>query len=281
MSSPKRPPIIEPPTEDPDFIGYAQAAGARGYGAIPGSPSSAPPIFVAPPAYLNDNDLPDDFKYGVSVANADLAIRLAFVRKVYTILACQLGLTGAVSALFMTNETVKQWVQTNIWAMYLSWLATFGVLFALIVKRRSHPVNLWLLGLFTLLEAYSIGTVVSFFDSVTVLQAVVLTFALFVGLTLFTLQSKYDFSSWGPFLFGTLWVIIIGTFIQIFLPYNSTFNLIIAVATAVLFCAFIVYDTQEIFTKLSPEEYIAAAVELYLDLINLFLAILRILDARD
>ncbi len=54
-----------------------------------------------------------------------------------------------------------------------------------------------------------------------------------------------------------------------------------AIFTAILFSAYIVYDTQQIIKRASPEEYILASVELYLDVINLFLAILRILDNRD
>ena len=69
---------------------------------------------------------------------------------------------------------------------------------------------------------------------------------------------------------------------QIFIRFNSTFDLILATGIAIVFCGFIIYDTYNIMHRLSPEEYVMAAVELYLDLLNLFLAILRILnDLRD
>lgn len=48
---------------------------------------------------------------------------------------------------------------------------------------------------------------------------------------------------------------------------------------AVLFCGFILFDTHLIMHRLSPEEYVLASVSLYLDFINLFLYILRILQA--
>ena len=41
---------------------------------------------------------------------------------------------------------------------------------------------------------------------------------------------------------------------------------------------FIIYDTQMIMTRVSPEEYIIATIELYLDIINLFIEILKILE---
>ena len=52
-----------------------------------------------------------------------------------------------------------------------------------------------------------------------------------------------------------------------------------AVAGAIIFSCFIVFDTHLLIHKLSPEEYIVAAINLYLDIINLFLEILKILDA--
>ena len=53
----------------------------------------------------------------------------------------------------------------------------------------------------------------------------------------------------------------------------------IAVLGAIVFSCFIVFDTHLLIHKLSPEEYIVAAINLYLDIINLFLEILKILDA--
>jgi FtsH-binding integral membrane protein len=52
-----------------------------------------------------------------------------------------------------------------------------------------------------------------------------------------------------------------------------------AVVGALIFSAFIIYDTHLLMHRLSPEEYMTASVNLYLDIINLFLYILRILNA--
>jgi FtsH-binding integral membrane protein len=57
-------------------------------------------------------------------------------------------------------------------------------------KRHSHPLNLILLGTFTVFEAITIGSVVSYFNQVVVLQALVITLFLFLGLTLFTFQVR-------------------------------------------------------------------------------------------
>ena len=64
-----------------------------------------------------------------------------------------------------------------------------------------------------------------------------------------------------------------------FFFHSETFELVYAIAGALLFSAFIVFDTHMLMHKLSPEEYILASINLYLDMINLFIEILRILDA--
>ena len=140
-----------------------------------------------------------------------MEIRLGFVRKVYSILACQLGLTMILSTIYKSVPSVQSWAQQNPWILFASFLAAMISLGCLIWKRKSHPANYSLLALFTLFESHAIGTAVTFYDSVTVLQAVVITFALFVGLSLFACQTKYDFSGWQPFLFGSLWVCLLKT----------------------------------------------------------------------
>ena len=61
---------------------------------------------------------------------------------------------------------------------------------------------------------------------------------------------------------------------------NPMLDMAIAVGGAILFSLFIIFDTHMIMHKVSPEEYIHASVNLYLDIINLFLHILRILGDR-
>ena len=148
-------------------------------------------------------------------------------------------------------------------------------------KRKSYPMNLVFLSLFTLTEAYTISVIVSFYRASIVLNAVVLTAGIFVFLTLFACQSKYDFTSWMPYLFGALWGLVLFGFISVFLPYSSTGELVYGLLAALIFSGYILVDTQLIMRHHHVEEEIAAAISLYLDIINLFLAILRILNSQS
>lgn len=62
--------------------------------------------------------------------------------------------------------------------------------------------------------------------------------------------------------------------------YSKTLELVFAAAGALLFCGFIIYDTHLLMHKLSPEDYIVAAISLYLDIINLFLHLLNFVDKK-
>ena len=88
-------------------------------------------------------------------------------------------------------------------------------LIALYVKRLEYPTNFILLGLFTLFESFTIGTIVSFFDKILVVQAVVITAVIVLGLTMYTFQTKRDFSAMGASLFAFLCVLIAGGIIQV------------------------------------------------------------------
>lgn len=148
-------------------------------------------------------------------------------------------------------------------------------------KRHSYPTNLLFLSGFTLLEAYAISVVVSVYDTSIVLNAVLLTGGIFVFLTAFACQTKYDFTSWMPYLFGALWGLILFGFMSMFFPYSSTGELIYGGLAALIFSGYILVDTQLVMRHHHVEEEIAAAISLYLDIINLFLAILRILNSQQ
>ncbi|KAK8184986.1 transmembrane BAX inhibitor motif-containing protein [Phyllosticta capitalensis] len=228
-----------------------------------------------------DDNLPDDFKFGGVVAEATLDIRMAFVRKVYAILTVQLLFTAALSSVSFFNATYRNWIQTNQWAMWVSLFGAIGFMLATYWKRKSYPTNLLFLGGFTALEAYSISVITSFYESKIVLEAVIFTLAIFVALTLFACQSKYDFTAWQPYLFGALWILIMFGFMSAFFPYNDKVELVYGIICALIFSGYVLVDTSLIMRHYHVEEEIAAAISLYLDIINLFLAILRILNSQN
>ncbi|CAG9782722.1 unnamed protein product [Diatraea saccharalis] len=225
-------------------------------------------------------NIQDDFAYRNNVLNADREIRLAFIRKVYGLLSVQLLATVAIASVFMLVKPIQSFIHENQWMVMIAFLLSIVTLFALIAKRRESPANLYLLAAFTIVQAYSIGVVVSFCNTLVVLQALAVTFSVVLGLTLYTLNTKRDFSFIGYGLVAGLCVLIVGGILQLFIQ-SSAFEIALSFAGAVFFSLFLVFDTQQMMTQLSPEEYILATINLYMDILNLFLYILRILNEMN
>ncbi|KAI9780544.1 MAG: hypothetical protein M1839_006662 [Geoglossum umbratile] len=246
----------------------AEGSGSQGglYGGVPRS---------------SDDNIPDDFKFGGSVAEATIDIRMQFVRKVYAILFVQLLATTILSSISFFSDGYRYWIQHNQWMMWISLFGAIGFMLLTYWKRKSYPTNLLFLTGFTALESYAISVIVSFYESKIVLHALILTLGIFAALTLFACQTKYDFTSWMPYLFGGLWVLILFGFMAAFFPPNSKVELAYSGIAALIFSAYILVDTQLVMRHYHVEEEIAAAISLYLDILNLFLAILRILNSQQ
>jgi FtsH-binding integral membrane protein len=151
----------------------------------------------------------------------------------------------------------------------------YGALFL----QDKHPHNFYLLGAFTVVEAFMVGTVVTVYCAAgyqgIVLEALFLTGAIFIGLTLFTFQSKIDFSFLGASLSMGLGALILwGFFAMIF---GAQTGYVYALLGCIIFSGYILFDTWLIMDKLSPHDHIMAAIMLYLDIINLFLYLLQLL----
>lgn len=155
----------------------------------PGGPSSRSSHDQPWLGETDADNLPDDFKYGTNVSECDLVIRMGFIRKVYSILFAQIVATTIVAAV-MRHPAISAWTRENSWVMYIPMFATFITLAGLFFKRHEHPANMILLGFFTLCESLLIGTITSYYQSTVVLQALLITIGVFLGLTLFTMQSK-------------------------------------------------------------------------------------------
>ncbi|KAF3612556.1 hypothetical protein FXO37_36717 [Capsicum annuum] len=117
-----------------------------------------------------------------------------------------------------------------------------------------------------------------------ILEAVILTTAVVISLTAYTFWAAkrgQDFNFLGPFLFGALVVLLLFSLIQIFFPLGKISVMIYGGLASIIFCGYIVYDTDNLIKRYTYDEYIWAAISLYLDVINLFLSLLTIFRAAD
>lgn len=205
-----------------------------------------------------------------------------FIRKVYSLLLVQIVGSVLVGAVINFNPSVQAWCVNNLWFSILCMISTFVFLFAAYFKSRSYPINLIFLAAFTFCEAFTVGLSCAFIESNAVIQALVLTLVIFVGLTAFAFQTKYDFTSYQGVLGIGLWVLISMGFVFMFFPtQTSGLHMVYSGLGALIFCCYIVVDTQLIMQKFSVEDEIMATITLYLDILNLFWFILSLLENRN
>ncbi|KAL3517611.1 hypothetical protein ACH5RR_020200 [Cinchona calisaya] len=214
-------------------------------------------------------------------------LRWAFIRKIYSILTIQLLLTIAVAAVVVTYHPIALFFSTTGagLALYIVLIITpFIVLCPLYYYHQKHPVNYLLLGLFTVALAFVVGLTCAFTNGKVILESVILTAAVVISLTLYTFWAAkrgHDFNFLGPFLFGAVMVLMIFALIQVLFPLGRISVMIYGCLASIIFCGYIIYDTDNLIKRYTYDEYIWAAVALYLDVINLFLAILTIFRAAD
>jgi len=210
-------------------------------------------------------------------------VRRGFIKKVYSILSGQLLVTMAIMGFFFI-QPVREYSTHNPWIFWVAFAASFACLIALSCfegVRRNFPGNLICLGVFTVVEGIMLGSVVATFKADEVMIALGITVIL-VSLTLFALQTKIDFTAMGGILMiAVLSLFLFGIFAAIF--QDRVTNIVYASLGAFIFSCYIVFDTQLMLGgkhkyALDPEEYIFASLNLYLDVINLFLFILSIIQ---
>ena len=164
--------------------------------------------------------------------------------------------------------------------MYIGMFGSFGVLIALMMFKNQHPLNAQLLFVWTLMEAYTVGVVCASYTAAgqgrIVVEALVLTALIFATLTAYTFQSKRDWSFMEAGLMSSLWLLIFWGLFSWFVP--SLAGGLYSLFGALVFSGFIIFDTWQITERFGYDDHILASITLYLDILNLFLFILRLLS---
>jgi len=226
------------------------------------------------------------------VKNASREVRMGFVRKVYGILAVQLLLTTAIA--WPIYGMGKRWAVENRWLM----LVAVGVMMVTMCSMclcqpmlRKFPHNYLFLSAITAAMSILIGFSASMYTAESVLLCAFLTCAIFIGMTIFAWTTKTDFTGAGPYLFAfMLCLSMMGLTITIMAFCGvqvHALRMFYSFLAVLLFTFYIVYDTQLMMGELGGhaisfgiDDYVFASLNLYLDIVNLFLHLLALFGNR-
>jgi len=200
--------------------------------------------------------------------------RVSFLKQTYQLLA--LSMISAALGAYLTMPFAAAVIKYKWFIFGAELLVLF---FGLSMSRGKPGLNLAMLFLFTFLTGVSLVPLLAYLigagKGAIIGNAFLSTSVLFGALSLFAINTKKDFSSWGKPLFITLIVVVIASIINLFLG-NGMLAVIINAAVLLLFGLFTIYDTQNIANGMydSPVD---AAIALYLDFLNMFTVILQFL----
>jgi len=214
-------------------------------------------------------------------------IRNSFIAKVFGILLFQITLTFFMVFFSLYSHSFQQILLTNSFLYIFSLIIIFGILIMLCCNPniiRSYPYNYIILIIFTLCLGYTVAMITCLYDPSTVLLSLFMTIITVLTLTLYAMNSKTDFTIYGGVLFVLLSCIIFGSIIMIFFPIKLI-SLIIDIACLVLFSIYLIYDVQLLVggkrIEVGTDDYVLVALNLYLDIINIFIEILSFFNRNN
>lgn len=191
-------------------------------------------------------------------------------------------LTAGVAFLVESNEGLLRGVG-SIWL-----LVVFGQLFLALgiqgaIRRASPTLSLAMFFVYAASMGLTIGLIVSMYSGATVVAAFLSASAMFGAAAVYGAVTKRSLAGLGGLAFMALIGILVASVVNMFLA-SSPLGWIISIVGVVLFTALTAYDVQRITNgdyaaqTGSPERAsILAALHLYLNFVNLFLFMLRLM----
>jgi FtsH-binding integral membrane protein len=213
------------------------------------------------------------------------AVRSSFAPSFMSKVLTCFGLAVAVSAL-------GAYLGLNYFASYfaLSPVLTYGLIIVELILiltsglwSKKEPINYVLFAAFAFITGLTLVPILAYLTLSAggvdlLIKALTATALMFGACAIFGATTHYNLQGLRGFLVMSLLGMIIVSLVGLFLPWGNTFEMIFAGFGVVVFSGFVMYDMQNI--KHYPEDmYIQAAMQLYLDIFNLFLYILRLISA--
>lgn len=225
--------------------------------------------------------------YGTSGISRE-AIRKGFIRKVLVILALELAFSAvAIGVTYIEGSGIRDFLINNRGILWAAVCVAFVTLIILVCKRDAVskvPMNYILLALFNIAIAYILANIAAYTESDVVVFAGGFTVAIVIAVALYAIFTKTDLSRKGFFVSG---LVMIALMVLLFcLCFRSRFlNIIYSGIIGLLYVFFLAYDIQRLIgtyeTQYSMDEYIIASLDLYVDIIKIFLVLLMARKSSD
>jgi FtsH-binding integral membrane protein len=214
-------------------------------------------------------------------------IREGFIYKVFGIVLYQILILFMMVFLGYTFQSFHDLLLTSKKMFIITFFIFFTCLLLPIFNPsiyRTVPTNYIVLTIFSLSFGWWIAAFTILYTKTSVLFVLCLTVVTVASLTVYAFFTKKDYTVYGSFLFTALIVLIVASLLELFFPI-PILRLIISYFSLMLFSIYLIYDVQLVIGdkkhKFSEDDYILAALNIYLDIVNIFIELLQLLGTRD
>jgi FtsH-binding integral membrane protein len=224
---------------------------------------------------------------GVELEGVDQGLR-AYLSRVYMFMAFGLMLTGGVSYAAANIPAVMQLVFGTP-LKYVVIFAPLGLVFFISFRIQSLKLATaqGLFWLYSALVGLSLASIFWVYSQESIARVFFITSSLFGTMSLYGYTTKRDLSAMGSFMFMGLIGIVIASLVNMFMQ-SSAMQFIISVIAVIVFTGLTAYDTQSIKAmyyeadgeEITGKKALMGALRLYLDFLNLFLALLNLMGDR-
>lgn len=228
---------------------------------------------------------------GITINNSEQLVQRKFLTKVYGWMSLALLLSGITAFIVATSPFLINLVFGNkigfpllaIGEIVLVWWLS-----ASIRKISTMTASIAFLA-YSVINGATLASIFYVFSLDSIIVVFLVSALMFIGMSLYGVFSKSDIMSFGRYFSMAIIGLIVASVINIFLK-SSGFNWVISIVTVVIFTGLTAYDTRKMIlvsqqadgSDMFQKASIIGALELYLDFINIFLALLRIFGkSRD
>lgn len=228
---------------------------------------------------------------GITINNSEQLVQRKFLTKVYGWMSLALLLSGITAFIVATSPFLINLVFGNkigfpllaIGEIVLVWWLS-----ASIRKISTMTASIAFLA-YSVINGATLASIFHVFSLDSIIVVFLVSALMFIGMSLYGVFSKSDIMSFGRYFSMAIIGLIVASVINIFLK-SSGFNWVISIVTVVIFTGLTAYDTRKMIlvsqqadgSDMFQKASIIGALELYLDFINIFLALLRIFGkSRD
>jgi FtsH-binding integral membrane protein len=210
------------------------------------------------------------------------------MRSVFTRMFMALCMTGAVATLCVSSPEILRLMSGGFSVMLM--FLTFGIVIYMSVKigtMKADTANA-LLWVYSALVGAFLSPLFTLYTGESVATCFFMTATFFGGMSLLGYTTAKDLTSVGSFMFVGLICLIVCSFINAIFLHSSGLQLGLSAITIVIFAGLTAWDVQKIKHFYNPNEPVDIACKksvfgalcLYMDFLNMFLAMLRIFGSR-